>query len=175
MMSGSLAYTYLIGWPDLDVWYYGSRYSRNCHPSELWRSYFTSSKHVKEFVDCFGDPNVIEIRKTFESKSKARIWEYRVLKRMRVAKRINWLNKHNGDGGFCSFGPRSEETKTKISNVQKIKSKNGEHVSQREEVKRKISESMSGKKNHNYGKRLSDITILKISAKKIGMKYQKHK
>lgn len=48
-------YTYLIGWSKLNKWYYGSRTAKNCHPSELWIKYFTSSKFVKEFRRLYGE------------------------------------------------------------------------------------------------------------------------
>ena len=56
-------YTYLIGWKSLDKWYYGVRYGKGVHPSDLWVVYFTSSRHVKKFRDDHGEPDVIEIRK----------------------------------------------------------------------------------------------------------------
>ena len=44
-----LACTYLIRWSHLNRWYYGVLYSRACHPSDLWVSYFTSSELVSAF------------------------------------------------------------------------------------------------------------------------------
>ena len=35
-------YCYLIGWTEQNLWYYGRRTERNCHPSEFWKKYFTS-------------------------------------------------------------------------------------------------------------------------------------
>jgi len=92
-MAETIPYTYLIGWSDLDVWYYGCRFAKGCNPSDLWNSYFTSSKYVKEFVDCFGPPDVKEIRKIFINTKSARIWENKVLKRMKVVDKDNWINK----------------------------------------------------------------------------------
>lgn len=92
-MIETIPYTYLIGWSDLDVWYYGVRYAEGCNPVELWSTYFTSSKHVKNFVNCFGDPDVRQIRKTFNNKTSSRLWENKVLKRMKIIIRKNWINK----------------------------------------------------------------------------------
>ena len=39
-------YTYLIGWTNYDMWYYGVRYTKDADPNELWKKYFTSSKHL---------------------------------------------------------------------------------------------------------------------------------
>lgn len=86
-------YTYLIGWPEQNRWYYGVRYANNCVPSELWETYKTSSKAVQEFVALYGNPTVIQIRKIFNSKESARLWEHKVLRRMSVVHSNKWLNR----------------------------------------------------------------------------------
>src|SRR5574343_18298 len=68
-------YTYLIGWTQHQKFYYGVRFAKNCHPSDLWKSYFTSSKHVKNFRIQFGEPDLISVRRTFTSIDTARKWE----------------------------------------------------------------------------------------------------
>lgn len=68
----STPYTYLIGWKALDRWYYGVRFAKNAKPIDLWKTYFTSSRSVRDFVKVNGDPDVIEIRKTFRSIDAAR-------------------------------------------------------------------------------------------------------
>lgn len=85
-------YTYLIGWSKQDKWYYGVRYSKHADPSELWVTYFTSSKHVKRFREEHGEPDIIEVRQTFDRVDKARLWEHKVLKRMQVVNDDRWLN-----------------------------------------------------------------------------------
>lgn len=86
-------YTYLIGWTHLNKWYYGVRYAKGCNPTELWKTYFTSSKHVKEFRAINGEPDVVEIRKTFDCAKSSQRWENKVLKSMRVVSDEKWLNK----------------------------------------------------------------------------------
>lgn len=88
-------YTYLIGWPDHDTWYYGVRYANGCDPSDLWNPYTTSSEYVRDFVAKHGDPPIKLIRRTFNDKKSARLWENRVLKRMKVVSNDRWLNKHD--------------------------------------------------------------------------------
>ena len=88
-----MAYTYLIGWTKYNKWYYGVRFSKNCKSEELWKNYFTSSKHVKQFRSDNGEPDIIQIRKTFSDKYKAINWENTVLKRMNVVLDSKWLNK----------------------------------------------------------------------------------
>lgn len=97
-------YTYLIGWSKLDKWYYGVRYS-NCgkniaNPKELWRIYFTSSKVVKSYRKKYGEPDIIQIRKTFIDKDSAIKWESIVLRRLNAANSEKWLNLTNGNEDF---------------------------------------------------------------------------
>ena len=89
-------YTYLVGWSKLGFWYYGVRYSKNCFPYDLWVSYYTSSKKVKEFREKFGEPDVVEIRQTFGDRESAIEWENRVLRRIGAVKSEKWLNRFDG-------------------------------------------------------------------------------
>lgn len=88
-------YTYLIGWSQLGKYYYGVRYAKNCHPDDLWQSYFTSSKNVKKFAAKHGNPDLIIIRRTFESANSAMIWENKVLKRLDARNHPKMLNATN--------------------------------------------------------------------------------
>lgn len=87
-------YTYLIGWSDRDVWYYGVRFAKNCHPSELWVSYFTSSKYVSLFRDKHGEPDIVQIRRIFETAEQAVMWETKVLHRTNAIYEQKWLNRN---------------------------------------------------------------------------------
>jgi hypothetical protein len=91
----NIPYTYLIGWPIHNKWYYGVRYAKKCNPSDLWITYKTSSKYVTEFVNKFGDPPIKQIRKIFTSILSARLWEEKVLHRMNVVKDERWLNRND--------------------------------------------------------------------------------
>jgi len=88
-------YTYLIGWSEHDLYYYGVRYANNCHPSDLWVTYFTSSKYVASYIEKYDEPDVIQIRKTFPTKIKAKLWEDKVLRRLDVASNPKFINKAN--------------------------------------------------------------------------------
>jgi hypothetical protein len=98
-------YTYLIGWTAQNKWYYGVRYAKvhkclyetGCHPDELWITYFTSSKVVENFISKHGDPDVIQIRKTFSDEDSAVKWEKKVLKRLDVVHKNEWLNESDGE------------------------------------------------------------------------------
>lgn len=97
-----IPYTYLIGWSHLNKWYYGSetatggnkiKKGRVANPNNLWSKYFTSSKIVKLFRKVHGEPDVIQVRKTFLDKKSALAWENKVLCRMCVTQNDNWLNQ----------------------------------------------------------------------------------
>lgn len=105
-MKRNIPYTYLIGWPNLDKWYYGVRYSKTCQPNDLWNPYKTSSNIVKKFIAEHGDPPVKLIRKCFYGKlaiQQAQKWENRVLKKLKVVKKTKWLNGHDSH----SFNPQN--------------------------------------------------------------------
>ena len=74
-------YTYFIQWSKTGMKYYGVRYAKDCHPSDFWVTYFTSSDTVSEYVQEHGNPDIIQIRKTFDNTTRARLWEHTVLKR----------------------------------------------------------------------------------------------
>jgi hypothetical protein len=79
--------------------YYGGKWARNCHPDDLWVTYFTSSKIVNKYIEQNGDPDVIQIRKIFgENQTACYSWETRVLNKLDVRSREDYLNKHNNDG-----------------------------------------------------------------------------
>lgn len=84
-------YTYVIGWKDQDKWYYGCRYAKGCHPTDLWKTYFTSSNLVKRYREKYGEPTVIQIRKVFESAEKCILWENKVIRKL-CSKQDRWLN-----------------------------------------------------------------------------------
>lgn len=140
-------YTYLIGWSILNNWYYGVSYSKNCHPNDLWNIYFTSSKYVKLFREKYGEPDVIEIRKTFNNVDSARLWESKVLTRLNVLKNEKWLNKTNNKSV---------------------------HYIRTEEQNKQFSEKMKGRKSPFKGKKHSEKTKLLISeankGKNVGIK-----
>ncbi|MFA6198969.1 MAG: hypothetical protein WC679_01020 [Bacteroidales bacterium] len=114
----NIPYTYLIGWTSLNKFYYGVRYSKNCNPSDLWKTYFTSSKYVKQFRENFGEPDIIKVRRRFETKEQAFYWEYKVMRRMNVVKSDKWLNKNTGGKEFNNlefFDNMTEDEKKKYS------------------------------------------------------------
>lgn len=88
-------YTYLIGWSKLNKWYYGARWRKGCHPNELWVKYFTSSKVVKAMRKVHGEPDIIQVRKTFALPDEAIQWEQNILQKMKVVTSEKWLNRND--------------------------------------------------------------------------------
>lgn len=115
-------YTYLIGWSGLDRWYYGVRHSEKADPTELWKTYFTSSNVVKQFCEENGEPDVVIVRKVFADADKARTWEHRVLQRLNVRGSDRWLNQCDNLFPFNSTNKaymKTPEYRKKISEANK--------------------------------------------------------
>ena len=135
-------YTYRIAWSNLNKHYYGVRYAKNCNPNDLWKIYFTSSKIVKQYREKYGEPDVVEIRKIFDCPHKAKIWENKVLKRLKVLDNNKWINE-NISGDQYIIKKHSDDTKRKMSI---------NNASKREEMKQLISQRQKGNKNSFFGK-----------------------
>ena len=111
-------YTYLIGWSKHNKFYYGARWAKDCDPSDLWKTYFTSSKHVKTYRQQYGEPDIIQVRKTFSDIDQCRLYEQKTLQRLNVVVDNKWLNK-NINGRFLPYGPQSPEHKAARSKALK--------------------------------------------------------
>jgi hypothetical protein len=102
-----MPYTYLLGWSIQGKYYYGVRYSKGCDITEIGNTYFSSSKYVKQFIAENGLPNIVEVRKVFNTKESAILWEHKVLRRLKVIKDTKWINRTdnkaiNGDAAAYS-------------------------------------------------------------------------
>lgn len=115
-----IPYAYCVTFLPTGQRYYGVQYGRNAHPSNLFTTYFTSSKSIKKLISKFGIESFsFEIRKIFDiSKIKsinmlnssdyfdiismeAQIkryvlnWEDKVLKRLNARSSTGWFNLHH--------------------------------------------------------------------------------
>lgn len=170
-------FTYLIKHIPTGKVYYGLRYAKECHPSDLWTTYFTSSYDVEELIKKDGkDAFLCEVRKTFTDTKKAIEWEKKVLRRMKVIKRADFINRNIPGSSMFSH---SEKTKEKMRKRKPIgfgeKLKGNKHatinkgVPKTKEHAENISKGKKGKapfkgKNHpRYGTKKSDDELLKIS------------
>jgi len=93
-------YSYIIGWTALDRWYYGIEYGikKVANPYNIWKTYFTSSKIVLRFREMHGEPDVIQVRRTFNNASTCIDWELKVLTRMKVLDDDRFLNANISPG-----------------------------------------------------------------------------
>jgi hypothetical protein len=169
-------YTYLIGWPELNMWYYGVRYAKNCHPADFWNPYKTSSKQVKNFIKLHGDPPVKQIRKQFTNTKIARLWENRVLKKLHVVNREDYLNKTDNISIQPLYGndnPASRpEVKSKISAgvLKWYKTNDNSNLGKTwtEKEKQEWSELRKGSKNPMFGRRHKDHNLQLYSTRQQG-------
>lgn len=153
-------YTYYIAWSNINKHYYGVRYAKGCMPTDLWVSYFTSSKEVKKYRDTYGEPDVIEVRKIFKDAYSAKRWESKVLRRLHVLKSDAWLNA-NISGEQFIIEKHSEETKRKMS---------ANNASRRPEARAALSERQKGSNNSFYGRKHSEATKNKMRKSLEGIK-----
>jgi hypothetical protein len=156
-------YVYLIGWSRQDQYYIGSRRANNdrdvAHPSDLWTVYYTSSDIVHRFREEHGDPDVIQVLKTFADAHTAYKHESKLLRRLNAKNHPMLLNGHNNNGDFYITGPHSQDTKAKISAANK-----GRILGPRSgETKAKISAAKKGTPSGQKGKKRSIETRAKMS------------
>jgi hypothetical protein len=147
--------------------YYGVRYAKNCHPSDLFVTYFTSSAYVKEYIKERGLPDIVEIRRVFNGENRvslAQEWEHKVLKRIRVTLREDYLNKTDGKAispeHLGSHKGQTKKTNEGLAKLSKTLTGRTKHTHQHlailsekrtgqtkdtSETVRKISETLTGR------------------------------
>lgn len=112
-------YAYHLYHTPTEKHYYGIRYSKNCSPSDLWNTYFSSSKIVHSLIKEYGkDSFVVTVRKVFDNIDKAILWETKFLTKINAKDNDKWLNQHNGGKTF--IGPYIHNDKTKETISSKI-------------------------------------------------------
>lgn len=167
----TLPYTYLLKHEPTNTYYYGCRFAEGCSPSEFWISYKTSSKYVKQLIEQYGvDSFKFEIRKIFDNKDKARNWETKVLKRMKVVSREDFINRTDNisiSSEDALKGRLNRVTSEKLVSHAKYMGLSNKGKSPSKETKLKISESLIGNKR-KLGKKESENTKLKKSLSKLG-------
>lgn len=96
-------FTYCLTFLPTGKRYYGVRYTEKevAHPSQLWTTYFTSSKTISDLIEEHGkDSFTFEVRKTFKTRAEAVSWETKFLTKIGAAQSQDWLNGHNGGSNF---------------------------------------------------------------------------
>lgn len=184
------SYTYLIGWTDLDQYYYGVRWANYKNPEDdLWKEYFTSSRIVAETVKKHGDPDIIEIDQIFENKTKAIAYEDKYLRE--VHKSGHWdkfLNQKFGNAFILTeemiskANQKRKQYKWSNDRIEHMRSiMTGREIT--EEWRSKIRKSLTGKNLSNerkqkisksrQGQRPTSQTKSKISRSLKGRSFSK--
>lgn len=143
--------------------YYGVSYRKGCDPKDIGKTYFSSSKIVKEEIEKYGIENFsFKIRKIFDNAEKAKLWEHKILNRVDARNNPKFYNQSNNADGFYTKDKLTIEHRRKISEGNK-----GKIVSS--ETRKKMSESQTGYKQSeehirnrvlkNTGKRRPKIAI----------------
>jgi group I intron endonuclease len=130
------------------------------HKSKDWDySYYGSGKYLKRAINKYG----IE---SFTCFPLAWAWNKNELNRLEIEYIAHYKPEYNltKGGQNNGSGPRSEETKRKLSKAHKGKKLSEEH-------KKKIGDSVSGEKNGFYGKHHTEETRKKIVEVNKGNKY----
>lgn len=153
-------FTYYLYHPETKMHYYGVRYKRGCEVSDIWTTYFTSSKKVKALIEVYGkDSFEVEVRKTFDSVSAARRWETKVLRRLKVEKKKHWLNITSKEAPHCVPGLiPTKEHREKVA-----ASKRGKKRVFNDKWRENMAAARRGKKKSSEHKE-------KIAAAKTGLK-----
>ena len=107
-------YVYAILWTDLNMGYVGVRHAKGCDPSDLWNTYFTSSKYVREYRKLHGEPDRIEIIDTFLTAEEAIGAEHEILADFALHFSPVFLNKNCGGQIVMT-----EEIRKKVSDATK--------------------------------------------------------
>ena len=111
----TIPFTYTVRFKPTGQYYYGYRGRKGCDPSDLWTTYFTSSKIVAELIRIHGYQSFEpQVRKIFSTAIDAQQWERKILRRLDARNNKSMLNQSNGGRGFRLVS-HSEETRQKIS------------------------------------------------------------
>lgn len=165
-------YTYLIRFKPTGQLYYGSRTKKGGSETDLWSTYFTSSKKVHSLLKEYG-PNAFEyeIRKRFETKAQTLLWEKKFLERVNARYDPKWLNQAANSSDFTNKG-HTPETRKKLSEAGKRRrhspetllklkaskqtpefkeavakaGRSGKNLNRDADYRKKMSEALSGRK-----------------------------
>ena len=130
-------FTYCITFLPTGQRYYGVRYSIKevAHPDQLWTTYFTSSKIIKDLIKEYGvDSFFTQIRKTFTDGDTANASETKFLTKIDAANSQDWLNDHNGSSKFHT-------TIESVNKTIETKKRNGTMNTQKPDSRQKAVET----------------------------------
>ena len=152
-------FTYRLSWIKLNTHYYGCRVGRNCNPTDLWTTYFTSSKYVEEFRNKHGEPDKVKVTRVFSTPIAALTWEQKVLNRCNASKNPKLLNKCNNPyGPYMNFEGNFVDRETVLKGVRAIIEKYGGIGSGSKEIKDKVYETNKIKYGIHHTLHLDQVT-----------------
>ena len=164
IMIETIPFTYLLKHIPTNKYYYGVRFKKGCNPKDLWTKYFTSSKKVKSLIKRYGKKSFIfEIRKTFKTPQEAISWENKVLKRMKVIYRNDFLNLTDNK----SIDPNY------LSKIRMGKNNPFYNKKHTKEILEKLRLVNTGKNNPMYGKPRTEEVKQKLRLANLGKKHSK--
>ena len=165
----------------LKEYYIGARYANSkyngiAHPSDLFKSYFTSSNIMLDYIKKYGIEHFhCKVRKVFKTKKETMVYEKKLLTKLNAKNRQDFINRSNGGLSYYSH-VLSEETKRKMSVAKKGKKFTEEHKNKlklnhkgnsgrkaTEEAKRNMSAAQCGENNGFYGRNHDEEARKKIS------------
>jgi hypothetical protein len=168
-MIKNIPFTYLIKHIPTDKYYYGVRFKKNCNPNDLWTKYFTSSKKVKSLIKKYSKESfVFEIRKIFKTSQQAINWEHKVLKRLKVIYRDDFLNLSDNKSINPKFLSKINKGKNNPWYNQKHTKESIEKIRISSLNRRHTKESIEKIRLANIGKKFSKETKEKLRILAIG-------
>jgi hypothetical protein len=115
---GHWCYTYLLGWREHDVWYYGYRGANKVAPENDLPFYLSSSEEVYDMIRLHGYPDVERVHRLFHTKDEAKDHETKFLARVNAVRSSRWLNKHDGGANWGVARFFSDEHRRRISEAK---------------------------------------------------------
>lgn len=175
-MIKTIPFTYLLKHIPTNKYYYGVMYRKGCHPNDLWTKYFTSSKKVKNLIKKYGKKSFIfEIRKTFKTQQQAIIWEHKVLRRMKVIYRNDFLNLTDNKSVDPNYLSKINKGKNNPWYNKKHTKESIEKIRLSSLNRRHTKETIEKIRLFNIGKKHTKETKEKIRLSKLGISYKKNK
>lgn len=133
-------YTYLIKLKRTGQLYCGVRAAKNCHPDDFWKTYFTSSKVVKQIIEVYGKESFETLKIiTHPSIELAYEFEELVLTDSQASNNPKWLNRSNGDISYvrAGFKQSKEHVESRIAaKMLAYPKRSKEHNDKLQEAKR---------------------------------------
>ena len=127
---------------------------------------------VKEYREKYGEPDVIEIRQTFNDSLQAREWEHKIIDKMKMCQNDRWLNKGNGQPpGIAWNKGLTKETDERLLKLSDSISRNSWNKGLTKETDERLkihSETMSNKPSPNKGKVFSEEWKESLSQSHLG-------